>query len=58
MPDAFAHLALGEVFGQQAEKARQRAALLGGDVHGRMLVQGGEGYNWRTRPASFPLPRR
>jgi hypothetical protein len=45
MPDAFTDFALGEVFGQQTEKMRQSAALLGGDVHGPMLVRRNGGYN-------------
>jgi hypothetical protein len=47
MPDAFTDFALGEIFGQQAEKMRQRAALLGSDVHAPMLVQPGGGHNCR-----------
>jgi len=45
MPDAFTDFALGEIFGQQAEKMRQSAALLGGDVHAPMLVRRDEGRN-------------
>jgi 2-haloacid dehalogenase len=47
--DALAHLAFADVLGQQAEKARQSAALLGGDVHGVMLIQACGRDNWRNR---------
>ena len=43
MPDALTHFALGEVFGQQAEKMRQSAALLGGDVHADDASPAGRG---------------